>query len=61
MKVRAYVTLEVATPKSALDKKSKAEEKIAIENRVIDTIEVALSDMKASGVVVRFLREPKTK
>ena len=61
MKVRAYVTLEVATQKSALDKKSKAEEKIAIENRVIDTIEVALSDLKASGVVVRFLREPKTK
>jgi hypothetical protein len=60
MKVRFYVTVDIATDKTALSgKRSKAEEKEYAESVIADLIDVAFKGMNPTNPVVRFPRATK--
>lgn len=60
MKVRFYVTVDIATDKTALSgKRNKAEEKEYAESVIADLIDVAFKGMNPTNPVVRFPRATK--
>lgn len=59
MKVRFYVTVDLPTQKTALEPKSKAEEKAWAEDYVTDMINIAFQGHNPTNPILRFPREPK--
>ena len=60
MKVRFYVTVDIATDKTALSgKRNKTEEKEYAESVIADLIDVAFKGMNPTNPVVRFPRATK--